>query len=95
MVNIQPLTPTSQGDDPTHGFVLYQNSSEARSLGLVQPLNNTLKLKVDDTTKIHGNLTGQGRRSVRLESVASYAEGLVVADFSHLPQPKCGAWPAL
>ena len=35
-----------------------------------------------------------GRKSVRLESKTVYNRGLVVAEFSHLPRPTCGTWPA-
>lgn len=91
------MAPTKQGSDPTHGFVDYQNGSEASRLGLVSTAaaDGAARLGVDDATVLRGNLSGAGRRSVRLESVASYREGLIVADFSHLPQRRCGAWPAL
>ncbi|KAF6829458.1 mixed-linked glucanase, partial [Colletotrichum musicola] len=32
--------------------------------------------------------------SVRIQSKTKYKKGLFVADFSHLPKPACGAWPA-
>lgn len=74
----------------------YVNASDAARLGLVSTAaDGTARLKVDDATVLRGNLSGLGRRSVRLESVASYREGLIVADFSYLPQRRCGSWPAL
>lgn len=108
---VSPLNPTPQGD-PTHGFVLYQNRSEAERLGLIRtsqprpdsPLGGTgtVSMQVEHQTVIRGpnglpdgNLTGLGRKSIRIESIKSYAEGLIVADFSHFPEPQCGSWPAL
>lgn len=38
---------------------------------------------------------GKGRDSVRIESKKRYGQGLFVADFTHLPKPACGQWPAL
>lgn len=35
-----------------------------------------------------------GRKSVRLQSWDAFNHGLFVANFTHLPTPTCGAWPA-
>lgn len=51
----------------------------------MRTLGDTLKIKVDDATKLHGNLLGRGRRSVRLESVTRHAEGLIVGNFRTCP----------
>lgn len=37
----------------------------------------------------------QGRKSVRLESKDEFGQGLLIADFEHLPASACGTWPAL
>ncbi|KAJ0107769.1 hypothetical protein J7T55_000031 [Diaporthe amygdali] len=79
--------------DPTHGFVLYQNRSEAERLGLVQTWGDVVGIMVDYTNVIE-NPRGYGRNSVRIESTATYNHGLVIADFSHLPKAQCGTWPA-
>lgn len=79
--------------DPTHGFVLYQNRSEAEAMGLVQMLGDVAVIMVDYATVIDDPL-GYGRKSVRIESTATYNHGLVITDFSHLPKTQCGTWPA-
>lgn len=79
--------------DPTHGFVLYQNRSEAERMGLVQMVGDVAAIMVDYTTVIKDPL-GYGRKSVRIESTATYNHGLVITDFSHLPKAQCGTWPA-
>lgn len=79
--------------DPTHGFVLYQNRSEAERMGLVQMVGDVAAIMVDYTTVIEDPL-GYGRKSVRIESTATYNHGLVITDFSHLPKAQCGTWPA-
>lgn len=79
--------------DPTHGFVLYQNRSEAERIGLVQMVGDVAAIMVDYKTVIEDPL-GYGRKSVRIESTATYNHGLVIADFSHLPKAQCGTWPA-
>lgn len=79
--------------DPTHGFVLYQNRSEAERLGLVQTVGDVSVIMVDYATVVD-NPRGYGRRSVRIESTAAYNHGLVIADFSHLPKSQCATWPA-
>lgn len=80
--------------DPTSGFVLYQNKSEAQRLGLVQTVGDVSIIRVDSDTVI-ADPTGYGRKSVRVESLNAYNHGLFIADFSHLPQQLCGIWPAL
>jgi beta-glucanase (GH16 family) len=36
----------------------------------------------------------RGRKSIRLESKATYTKGLFIADIKHMPGGACGAWPA-
>lgn len=79
--------------DPTHGFVLYQNRSEAERFGLAQIVDDVAAITVDPITVIEDPL-GYGRKSVRIESTATYNHGLIIADFSHLPKAQCGTWPA-
>lgn len=40
-------------------------------------------------------LSSTGRKSVRLQSHQSFDQGLLVADFAHVPVAGCGQWPAL
>ncbi|CAK7224917.1 hypothetical protein SEUCBS140593_005726 [Sporothrix eucalyptigena] len=67
-----------------------------------------LYLGVDHTTVLNltssANTTGPfgvsvsgagGRRSLRLESRATFSRGLLVADLAHMPGNQCGVWPAL
>lgn len=65
-------------------------------MGLISSEGGVAMMRVDTETVYSGrNLSGLGRASVRVESVASYGEGLIVGDFTHLPPPQCGIWPAL
>lgn len=62
-------------------------------MGLLKTVGNDLYLGVDHTNKLDPK--GTGRSSVRIQSKSKYKKGLFVANFSHLPKPVCGAWPAL
>ncbi|KAL7622982.1 hypothetical protein AAE478_006661 [Parahypoxylon ruwenzoriense] len=81
------------GTDPNGGYVQYQSQTSANNLGLVKYQDGEVYIGVDHTS---GNYdpNGAGRKSVRLESKNVYNHGLVIADFSHLPKPVCGSWPA-
>ena len=70
----------------------YQSYSDASSANppLVSTLSNAVKFGAD-----HTNIaSGRGRKSVRLESTASYTRGVFVLDVAHMPGSGCGAWPA-
>lgn len=75
--------------DPNNGFVQYQSKDAAVSSGLFKTEGDDIRIGVDSKTS-----GVNGRKSVRLESTASYNTGLFVAKFSHFPKPICGAWPA-
>ncbi|KAK0719671.1 concanavalin A-like lectin/glucanase domain-containing protein, partial [Lasiosphaeris hirsuta] len=77
--------------DPAHGFVNYRSKADAQDAGLIKTNANDVFIGVDSTTNRPGD---NGRSSVRLESKARYNSGLFIADFSHLPAPVCGSWPA-
>jgi hypothetical protein len=47
---------------------------------------------VDTTSYLDPN--GSGRKSVRVQSKASYNRALIIADFAHVPGSSCGTWPA-
>lgn len=79
--------------DPTGGYVNYQSAEQAQAQGLLKTVNGELYVGVDSASTL--DPAGVGRSSVRLESKTKYKKGLFVADFSHLPKPVCGAWPAL
>lgn len=75
--------------DPNSGFVKYLGKDAAVSSGLFKTEGDDVRIGVDSTTS-----GVAGRNSVRLESTATYNNGLFIAKFSHFPKPVCGAWPA-
>ncbi|EEQ89257.2 endo-1,3(4)-beta-glucanase [Blastomyces dermatitidis ER-3] len=79
--------------DPTNGHVKYLSERQARAAGLVKETTMNgypiVRLGVD-----HTNITPTGRPSVRIASKKSYNQGLVIADFLHVPNSTCGIWPA-
>jgi len=77
----------------TQGFAQYVAKDEALSSGLATYTNNKVRIGVD-TNNTHP-LTSTGRKSVRLHSKQQFDNGLLVADFAHLPVSGCGMWPAL
>ena len=80
--------------DPAQGHVSYLSKDDAFDLGLVSYQGDEMYLGVDHKTKLNG-AGYPGRNSVRIESQQEYNHGLFIARFSHLPDNKCGAWPAL
>lgn len=66
------------------------DQSDAQAAGLIQQRDSSVYLGVDSQTP---NPAG-GRKSVRLESKASYDQGLIVLDLAHMPGSTCGTWPA-
>jgi hypothetical protein len=71
------------------------SKKEATESGLAKIDKDRVYLGVDSTTKIdHKNPEQKGRRSVRLESKDTFSDGLLVADFAHIPGNTCGMWPA-
>ncbi|OTA70256.1 hypothetical protein K449DRAFT_7007 [Hypoxylon sp. EC38] len=81
------------GTDPNGGYVQYQSRTSATNLGLIKTSSDEVYIGVDHT-KGDYNPSGAGRKSVRLESKNVYNHGLVIADFTYLPKPVCGSWPA-
>jgi hypothetical protein len=78
--------------DPTQGTVQYVSQSEAQSLGLAQVVSGNFQLRADHTTVVP---SGQGRKSVRMESKATYDNNhVVIFNVNHVPTG-CGTWPAL
>ncbi|KIH94423.1 hypothetical protein SPBR_09214 [Sporothrix brasiliensis 5110] len=77
--------------DPSHGFVDYIHPPDSNKFAYVTQ-NLTIRLGVDSENKY--STTSGGRKSVRMESGDTFTHGLFVANFSHLPAPACGAWPA-
>ncbi|EPS29445.1 putative beta-1,3-1,6- / beta-1,3-1,4-glucan hydrolase [Penicillium oxalicum 114-2] len=76
--------------DPTNGFVVYANRQVAQDQNLTYASETSAILRVDSLTP-HAV---EGRRSVRIESIATYNTGLFVFDILHTPYG-CGTWPAL
>ncbi|KAI1344770.1 concanavalin A-like lectin/glucanase domain-containing protein [Xylariaceae sp. FL0016] len=77
--------------DPNGGHVQYQSSYDAFQAGLVEYKGDEMYIGVDYSGELTG---GAGRKAVRLESQSTWNEGLFIADFTHLPKPTCGTWPA-
>lgn len=78
--------------DPTSGYVNYRNRADAETLGLIATQGTEMYIGVDHANTLDVN--GKGRNSVRIESKKSFDSGLIIASFTHLPQPVCGSWPA-
>ncbi|KAF9741126.1 hypothetical protein PMIN02_011262 [Paraphaeosphaeria minitans] len=76
----------------THGFAQYVGIDEALSSGLAKVNNGKVRLGVD--SKNTYSATGSGRKSIRLQSWGNFDNGLLVADFAHVPVKGCGMWPA-
>jgi hypothetical protein len=83
-------------DKFTNGLALYVPKDEAMNLGLARYQDDQVYLGVDDTSTLDSSTvgSGNGRKSVRLEGVQTFDNGLIVADFEHLPSG-CGQWPAV
>ncbi|EWZ32448.1 hypothetical protein FOCG_13092 [Fusarium oxysporum f. sp. radicis-lycopersici 26381] len=87
----------SYGGDPTHGSVNYLGKSKAQSAGLAKTTNGRVYVGVDSANKaklLGSSKTRHGRDSVRLESKATYGNGLLIADIEHMPGTACGVWPS-
>ncbi|KAI4637939.1 hypothetical protein J4E83_000757 [Alternaria metachromatica] len=82
-------------DQFTQGMALYVSKEEATSLGLARIDDGKVHLGVDTTQVLPPQEPGEGygRKSVRLEGVQTFDNGLFIADFEHLPSG-CGMWPA-
>ncbi|KAL2877372.1 hypothetical protein SGCOL_007312 [Colletotrichum sp. CLE4] len=78
--------------DLTSGYINYRTRVDAQKLGLIS--NTGGEVYVGPDAHNITEFPGVGRSSVRLESKAVYNKHLMVARFSHLPKPVCGAWPA-
>jgi hypothetical protein len=96
-----------QTSDPTHGFVQYVDANTAQTTGLAQIINNKqIYVGVDNLTTLNYPIDSSfadsdvparianGRKSVRLESRQTFDQGVLIADFAHIPSSICGTWPA-
>jgi hypothetical protein len=83
-------------DKFTQGPALYVSKEDATSLGLARIEDGRVRLGVDTTQVLSLQEPGEGygRKSVRLEGVQTFDNGLFITDFDHLPSG-CGMWPAL
>jgi len=52
------------------------------------------KVHIGVDTKNKYPVNGTGRNSVRIHSKETFDNGLLVADFAHLPVAGCGMWHA-
>lgn len=78
------------GEDPTSGFVDYQDAKSASASGLAGYTQGGIYLGADYQTANPTN----GRASTRVSSNKAYTRMLLVADVAHMPVG-CGTWPAL
>ncbi|KAK2591910.1 hypothetical protein QQS21_010384 [Conoideocrella luteorostrata] len=78
--------------DPTSGYINYRNKEDAKKLGLIAVQGSEIFLGVNHRDVF--NPKGKGRDSVRIESNRLYNHSLFIAEFTHMPNPVCGAWPA-
>ena len=81
-------------DDPTHGTVDYVDQATAEAAGMlnVTSLTGAVRFGADASSVVAAD--ARGRKSVRLHSKATYADGgLFVLDLAHMPGG-CGQWPA-
>ncbi|KAG0647591.1 Mixed-linked glucanase xgeA [Hyphodiscus hymeniophilus] len=78
--------------DPTSGFVEYISQSEAASMDMTYTVGDQVYLGVDNKTVI--DPSGTGRKSIWLESKASFYHGVLIGDFAHVSGSICGLWPA-
>ncbi|KAF2679138.1 glycoside hydrolase family 16 protein [Lentithecium fluviatile CBS 122367] len=76
----------------TSGFAQYVSKDEALSSGLAKYTDNKVRIGVDSNNTY--SLSSTGRKSVRLHSKNTFDNGLLIADFAHLPVAGCGMWPA-
>lgn len=60
----------------------------------LNPYTSAVLLTVDTTNTYPADGSLGGRPSTRIESKAPVNQGLVLADFAHMPGSVCGAWPA-
>ncbi|KAF7535884.1 hypothetical protein G7054_g5017 [Neopestalotiopsis clavispora] len=82
------------GEDPSKGFVNYQDRDTALAQGLVSVDDyNVVRLGVD-SANVYNVTSDRGRPSVRLTSKDAWDGGLFIADFSRMPSSACGSWPA-
>jgi hypothetical protein len=81
-------------DDPTHGYVDYQSISQATTGDnpIAFTTSQYAQFGADSSSVVAAN--ARGRKSVRLESTATYTRGMFVLDLRHMPGNSCGAWPA-
>lgn len=75
--------------DPTNGLVTYQTQSAARSQNLSYVNSNNHFVMAVSTVPT----ALSGRNSVRIQSKASYSDGVYVLNVTHIPTG-CATWPA-
>ncbi|OXV11258.1 hypothetical protein Egran_00985 [Elaphomyces granulatus] len=73
-------------------FVQYVDQDTAELYGLINITSRgSIYLGVDYMSTLGGG--NNGRKSVRIESIPAFTQGLLVADIEHMPGSVCGAWP--
>lgn len=72
--------------DPTDGFVNYVDQATAQQNGLITIVNNVVYIGVDYTSVLNPDGSQGGRQSTRIQSNNVYSGGLIIGDFSHMPE---------
>lgn len=80
-------------DSPNQGFVNFLSKQQAINAGIAKIDKGEVLLGVDSKNVVKAG--ARGRDSIRIESKAQLNKGLIIARFTHLPENKCGTWPAL
>jgi len=78
-------------DDPSHGHVSYVDYPTAVSFNLVGANDDEVFMSADTNSMVQPG--GEGRKSLRLQSVKTYNSGLFIIHVKHVPTG-CGVWPA-
>jgi hypothetical protein len=86
-------TKCKQAPDPTGGYVRYVTLEEANDKAMISNDSDIIRLAAYWDGSYPPNSGFTGRPSVRVESKATFTEGLFVLDLLHIPWG-CGAWPA-
>ncbi|TFY82176.1 hypothetical protein EWM64_g1826 [Hericium alpestre] len=71
-------------DDPTHGRVNYVDLPTAQHANLTYVTDSTFVMRADHTTKVAPQ--ARGRDSIRISSIASYNDAVIVLDMAHMPE---------
>jgi len=78
-------------DDPTHGRTNYVDKQTAINNNLSFATEDKFFMQPDSTKVLQAS--DRGRDSIRISSIASYDESVIILDLQHMPFG-CTTWPA-